>query len=186
MYKVAISGGPGVGKTTLWKALQTEFPTAHFVPEPATTFLEDQQRQLSSDPNHVLCAPWIDYTKFGPAVTALSLKLEAAIPPDTRLTFLDRSLVDTVAYARLNNFDRFIPTLQPHLRAARYTLGIICQPVGIYTETDIRRETAEEAQYTHQQLQRAYNETGMPVVTLPAFSIAERVEVVKGIVSHLV
>lgn len=185
MYKIAISGGPNAGKTTLWQALQPEFPEAHFVPEPATTFLEDQERQQKDNPHHELCAPWIDYTKFGPAVTALSLKLEADIPPETRLTFLDRSLVDTVAYSRLNNFERFIPIVEPHLQAARYTMGIICQPVGSYTETNIRRETPEEALQTHRQLQQAYNETGMPVLTLPAFSVADRVAVIRDVVANL-
>lgn len=103
MIKIPISGGPHTGKTTLLEALRHEFPDAYFVPEPATEVIEHELALHNSNPDYIPNVPWIDYKKFGPVVGERSVELEALIPTTARVAFQDRSLFDTIGYARLNN-----------------------------------------------------------------------------------
>lgn len=180
MRKIPISGGPHAGKTTLLEALKIEYPDAYFVHEPATEVIENELAVAENDPDYEPRVPWIDYSKFGPLVTSKSVELESAIPDSADLVFQDRSLIDTIAYCRLNNFDEYIPDVKKHIRIARYAIAFFCETVGEYTSTEIRRESAEEAQRTHDFLSEAYDESGIPVVHLPAISTEERLTVIKN------
>jgi len=178
MRKIPISGGPHSGKTTLLEALKTEFPEAHFVPEPAETVITRELAKEAENPDYTPIVPWIDYTKFGPAVADESETLEAAIPATTTTVFQDRSLIDTIGYARLSGFESFVPEVQRRAKLANYTLALFCEPVGNYAATNIRRETVEEARVTHDFLAKAYDEAGIPIVHLPAVSVENRLQIV--------
>ncbi len=179
MRKIPISGGPHSGKTTLLEALKTEFPGAYFVPEPAETVITRELSKVAGDPTYTPVVPWIDYTKFGPAVADESEVLEAAIPSGVDIVFQDRCLIDTIGYALLNGFNSFVPEVQRRARIAHYAFALFCEPVGAYTPTDIRRETAEEARRTHGFLAQAYEEFGIPVVRLPAVPVDERISIIR-------
>lgn len=185
MRKIPISGGPHSGKTTLLEALKSEFPAAYFVPEPAETVITRELAKQSTNPDYAPVVPWIDYSKFGPAVADESELLEADIPTATEIVFQDRSLIDTIGYARLNGFESFIPDVQRRAKLAYYAFALFCEPVGTYTATNIRRETAEEARRTHDVLAQAYDEFGIPVVHLPAVSVEERVSIVRNSIERI-
>lgn len=185
MYKIPISGGPHTGKTTLLEALKTEFPAAYFVPEPATEVIEHELGLQVADDSHIPNVPWIDYTKFGPAVADKSDELEALIPAGTKLAFQDRSLIDTIGYARLNDFDSFVPEVQRRVALANYTFALFCEPVGEYAATHVRHETSDEAFRTHAFLQAAYQESGIRVIGLPAISVAGRIAIIHEVIADL-
>jgi len=178
MLKIPISGGPHTGKSTLAEALRSEFADAYFVPEPAETVITRELAKQALNPDYIPVAPWIDYSIFGPVVADESIVLEADIPADAHLVFQDRSLIDTVAYCRLNGLESFVPEVQRRIKLANYTFALFCEPVGTYTTTDIRHETADEAKRTHDFLARAYDESGIQVVHLPAVTISERIELI--------
>ena len=178
MRKIPISGAPHSGKTTLLEALKSEFPAAYFVPEPAETVITRELAKQTANSDYTPVVPWIDYEKFGPAVADESELLEANIPPATEIVFQDRSLIDTIGYARLNGFESFVPEVQRRARLACYVFALFCEPVGTYTTTDIRRETAEEALRTHDVLAQAYDEFGISVVHLSSVSVEERIVMV--------
>jgi predicted ATPase len=183
MRKVPISGGPHSGKTTLLEALRDEFVNAYFVAEPAERVITRELAKQAQDTAYTPNVPWIDYSKFGPAVADESVILEVDIPDAADLVFQDRSLIDTIAYCRLNGFESFIPEVERRIKVARYTLALFCEPVGTYTATDVRRETAEEAQRTHDFLAEAYDHSGITVVHLPAVPVPERLELVRAALS---
>lgn len=185
MFKIPISGGPHTGKTTLLEALHREFREAYFVPEPAETVIARELAKQALNPDYTLVAPWIDYSIFGPAVADESVSLEADIPEKASLVFQDRSLIDTIAYCRLNGFEKFIPEVQRRIKLANYTLTLFCEPVGTYKVTDIRRETADEAKRTHDFLAQAYDESGIQIVHLPAVSVDDRIAIVRDAVQRL-
>lgn len=177
--KIPISGGPHTGKTTLIEALKQEFPDAHFVPEPATKVIEQELALSGQNPDYTPRVPWIDYSKFGPLVTQKSVELESEIPESTDLVFQDRSLIDTIAYCKLNNFEEFIPEVRQKIALARYAMAFFCEPVGSYVATHIRRETEDEARKTHEYLAEAYDGAGITVVHLPAVAVEERLEIIR-------
>ncbi len=176
--KIPISGGPHTGKTTLLEALRVQFPDAHFVPEPATNVITRELETERANPSHKPRVPWVDYRQFGPLVAEESEVLESDIPEAATIAFQDRSLIDTIAYSRLNNFDEFVPEVSRRVAIARYSFALICQPVGEYTTTTVRRETQDEALQTHLEIERAYNESGIEVISIPAISTNERVALI--------
>jgi predicted ATPase len=182
VLKVPISGGPHTGKTTLVEALHSEFPQAYFVPEPAETVINRELAKQALNPDYVPVAPWVDYSLFGPAVADESVILERKIPANASVVFQDRSLIDTIAYCRLNGFEEFIPKVQRRIEVANYAFALFCEPVGSYTATEVRRETADEAKRTHDFLAQAYDESGIRVIHLPAVSVEERIAVIRDVI----
>lgn len=180
MRKVVISGGPHAGKTTLLEALRFEYPDAHFVSEPAERVITREQARHAQNPCYAPRLPWVNYRRFGPAVVRESVALEASIPLDAGLVFMDRCLIDTIAYSRLNRLPEFIPDVERRVQVAGYSLALLCEPVGDYTQTTVRRESADEAREIHDCLAEAYDQSGLTVVTLPAVSVVERVDLVRA------
>lgn len=184
MRKIPISGGPHSGKTTLLEALRGEFEGAYFVAEPAERVITRELGKQAEDATYTPNVPWIDYSKFGPEVADESVSLEADTPDSADLVFQDRSLIDTIAYCRLNGFDSFIPEVERRIKVARYSLALFCEPVGTYTATEVRRETAEEAQRTHDFLAEAYDHSGITVIHLPAVPVPERLSIVRNAIAE--
>lgn len=184
MRKVPISGGPHSGKTTLLEALRGEFEDAYFVAEPAERVISRELAKQAEDATYTPNVPWIDYSKFGPEVADESVRLEGDIPVVADLVFQDRSLIDTIAYCRLNDFESFIPEVERRIKIARYSLALFCEPVGTYTATEVRRETAEEARRTHDFLTEAYDHSGITVIHLPAVPVPERLSIVRAAIAE--
>ncbi len=179
IHKIPISGGPCTGKTTLVEALHERFPDAYFVDEPATRVIERELDFESRHDDYEPKVPWLDYPNFAPMAIAESIALEDSIPYEAGVTFLDRSLVDNIAYGRINGFEDLIPDVQLRIWLARYSFALICQPLEQYLATEVRRETAEEALFTHAAIEEAYRESELEVVTLPPVSVADRLSLVE-------
>jgi len=184
MRKIPISGGPHSGKTTLLEALSGEFEDAYFVSEPAERVITRELAKQAEDATYTPNVPWIDYSKFGPEVADESVSLEAEIPDVADLVFQDRSLIDTIAYCRLNDFESFIPEVERRIKVARYSLALFCEPVGTYTATEVRRETAEEAKRTHDFLAESYDHSGITVIHLPAVPVPERLSIIRSAIEE--
>ena len=175
--KIPISGGPHTGKTTLIGALQERFPDAYFVDEPATRVIDRELEFAALHEDYEPQVPWLNYPAFAPKVIAESEKLEYDIPYG--LTFLDRSVIENSAYGRINGFEDLIPELEDKIWLANYDFALLCQPLGEYMLTGVRRETAEEALLTHAAIEEAYKKSDLEVVTLPPLSISDRVDLVE-------
>lgn len=172
--KIPIAGGPHTGKTTLLDALRVHFPEAYFVPEPATSVIARELKLEKERSGYQPRVPWINYDQFGPLAVQESEILEAEIPRMASIAFQDRSLIDAIAYFRLNNLDSLIPEIKRKIILAKYSFVFLCQPVGEYIETSARRESKSEALRTHVAIERAYNESGLDVILVPAMGIDER------------
>jgi len=174
MYKIPISGGPNTGKTEIIKLLETRYPEAHIVHEPATQVIAEELGKVDIDDSYIPSVPWLNYSKFGPLVMQRSIDLEAEIPRETELVFLDRSLIDTIAYAELEGCSEIAEKARKYANAASYTLAFFCEPVGTFTSTSIRREDYKKASETHELLRQTYQDFGKPVHTLPDEPLASR------------
>ncbi len=175
MHKVIITGGPHTGKTTLLDALKIKHPNYIYIPEPATLVIEAEYEKEKSEKDYVGTFPWNNYAEFGPKVITKSLVLEKAVESETGLIVLDRSLIDTIAYARLNDCKHLLPDLYHKIQSAGYQKAFLCDFVGSYQSNHIRTESFEEAQKTQQAIRRAYEKSGVPIINLPAVSVEERI-----------
>jgi predicted ATPase len=178
--KIPISGGPHTGKTTLFNALREEFSEAHFLSEPAGIVMDREMKKEQHSRGYAGVFPWNNYPAFARLVIDQSIELENSIPAGADLVFQDRSLIDNVAYGRLLKYTDLLPELERHIEAARYTCVLFCAPVGRYTQTEVRWETAEEALRTHEFLAVAHDGSGVPVLHLPSVPTEERLALIRA------
>ena len=175
IHKIVITGGPHTGKTTLFEGLRDTLPDAAFVEEPATQILQEgDAEELLAHPS-LFCVRCIDR----------SLSSEALAMRKSNLLILDRSLIDTVAYARRDDCEELLPSLQHQVEQARYTGALICDFVGAYAQSDIRYEGPKEAAATHELIIAAYHESGIPTIEIPALPLDERITLANEAILHL-
>ena len=179
MTKIVITGGPHTGKTTLFEALRLRLPNANYIPEPASSVLGmlsiKEQKQMIADPD-AFCKACIEY----------SLQQEGDIMDTTSLTILDRSLIDTVAYARRDGLEGIVPDLLRHIELAKYTGAIVCDMVGSYAQDTVRYENLGEALRTHQLIRDVYEATGLPILQLSATSLEDRLALAEDYISSII
>ncbi len=163
--KIVITGGPCTGKTTTLQAIEKKgYP---IVPE-ASTILIDQQ--IKSKGNVL---PWIDLYQFNVKVTELQLELEA-LNKNKGLVFLDRSLIDNLAYCK--NGDIKPPqNLLEAVKKTKYDRIFFLEQLEKWEETDVRRDK-DQADKIHQAILQAYRTEGYEPIVVPPFSVEERIE----------
>jgi predicted ATPase len=174
MRKVIISGPPHSGKTTLFDALAFSYPEFHYIPEPATTVLERHAAGRAALWTEVFTSP----QEFCELCAQESLRAEEEVPPEASTVILDRSLVDTVAYARRDMCEELVPYVQRLAQAARYSMVLFCNPVGQY---GCRVESAQAAARTGQYLLGAYEESAIKMYMMPSCSTADRLRLAASI-----
>lgn len=191
LKKIILTGGPHTGKTTLFNALKKQYFNRKdfaFVSEPATElFSQKQAKTPDTTPTiHKSMFPWDGYNEFSKRVIAKSLELEQAIPTTTTLAILDRSLIDTVAYARLNLCEHILPNLFTLIKQANYTHVLFFDFVGQYTSSTVRNESYHDAIMAHNALREAYKEQtqlhGYQFIEIPSLSITERLLMIQNII----
>jgi predicted ATPase len=181
MLKIPISGGPHTGKTSLLNALHEEYPNAFFVEEAAERVIASEIEKEEASQDYEGIFPWgNNYPAFADRIFKETAELESTIPKDSELVFLDRSWIDQIGYCALNWHTGQIPKIKNEVRRANYSLALFCEPVGKYTQTLIRRESPEEAQEIHRHLAKAYDESGIETVHLPAVSVKSRLEIIRN------
>jgi predicted ATPase len=176
MKKIVISGGPHSGKTSLIGALEEKYPAFEYLPEPATVVVSEAQK------NDGLY--WRDIfdssLEFCTLCMNQSVHAESLVDPVSKFVFLDRSLIDTIGYARRDGCEELVPELKELARLALYDVVFFCEPVG---EIKGRIEDADIAKHTHELLEQAYREINIALISLPAVGIDERVRIVETVLA---
>ena len=178
MRRFILTGGPHTGKSTLLEALKIRFPDAYFIPEPATEVISRELIKQQASPDYVPIVPWRDYKLFASLVFEEATTLEQNTPHGVELIFQDRSLIDTIAYFRLNNIADLQEKTWEQANKMNYTAVFFCEPVGSYTATKIRRENSDEASAIQHHLAAVYQDSKLPLFNLPAVSVSQRVEMI--------
>jgi len=154
--KWVLTGGPGVGKTTLIELL--EKIGQEVVPEAAREIIAEQEKIEKP------ILPWTDFVTFQRLVTENQIRAEAGIKTD--LAFLDRGLIDQIGYFAeqgLPPSHDLYQDLGPLIQEAGYTGVFLLAPVP-YKKDDQRQEDKEKAERIHAQITRAWEEKGFEIV----------------------
>lgn len=184
--KIILFGGPHTGKTTLMNGLRQELaPSTHFVPEPAELIIAQELEREKQEPGYTGIYPTTRYPEFVHLVMAKSVELEAQIPPESDKALLDRSLIDNIAYARLNNHEHLIPSIERMVTEAGYTAALLCNFVGTYAQTAVRAESEEQAHFIHDNLVEAYEASGVKIIEIPALDVASRLAMATSVIEAL-
>jgi len=167
MGRFVLSGGPGVGKTTVINILKEKGYLV--VPETARIIIEEEKIKDSD------VLPWKDLFKFQEQVALRQLEEEEKINSN-QAAFFDRSLIDGYAYCVLGNVN--IPQLITENAWGRYDLIFFLAPLSQYENDDVRYEDEEGARAVHLAIREAYDHFGYQVVDIPLLSPVERVDLI--------
>jgi len=165
LKRIAITGGPGVGKSTVLEILAYKgFQTT---PEAARLIIDKELLQKDSD-----CLPWKNIPKFQNSVSELQLKLENAIT--TGIVFSDRGIVDGYAYSQIDK----IPVPEVILKEGRnrYDFVFFLDRLPCYQKDNSRREDIQKATQIQQAIKSAYVKFGYTPISVPVLSPEERVD----------
>lgn len=164
LTRIALTGGPGVGKSTVLEILQQRgYQTA---PEAARIVIE-RERLLDSD-----CLPWKNVPKFQEAVSKLQLSLEDSLTEG--IVFSDRGIIDGYAYSKIDKIEP--PKLILENARNRYSQVFLLDPLPVYEQTTTRWDDIERAKIIHQSIKDSYIEFGYNPIAVPFLSSEERVD----------
>lgn len=162
-----ITGGPGVGKTTLIDALRRK--GYHCVPEVAREIIKEQIE------NNGNALPWKDTSLYSGLMLQKSVEDFITLPEKDEIYFFDRGIPDTYGYNKLIGLP-IDDNLQYATGNYRYNPIVFILPAWteIYHTDNERKQSLEEAIATYHAMKAAYIELGYHPVDVPKTTVEER------------
>lgn len=167
-----LTGGPGVGKTTLIEALRARGERC--VEETHRRVIREQMASGGS------ALPWIDQQAYGERTAREDIAIFEAMADVKERVFFDRGVPDTGGAG----FVKPAWHLEA-LRTRRYNRVVFTPPPWreIYAQDPERKQTFEDCLETHEVILRTYQELGYEPVLLPLADVETRVEFVLAVAS---
>lgn len=166
-----ITGGPGVGKTTLLEVLAKQgFP---YVPEVARKIIREQVSQNGD------ALPWANTPAYTHLMLSRSVESFEQHQKQESVLFFDRGIPDTLAYAHLTH-QPILPELRHTVQAFRYNTQVFILPPWseIYKTDSERRQSYQEAIETYDIMFATYQQLGYTPIIVPKGTPEERAEFV--------
>ncbi|RIV69381.1 AAA family ATPase [Flagellimonas aequoris] len=175
-----ITGGPGVGKTTLLHELQNRGATV--VPEIARELIKEQQEQGGK------ALPWKNRKLYMEIMFQRSMESFQKAIVDFKGTgpvFFDRGFLDALCYAALEG----IPIDQEMRISAekmRYNTNVFILPPWqeIYQTDEQRKQDWNEAVFTYNKMIQTYRGYQYDLVEVPKSSILERADFILDFIQN--
>lgn len=173
-----VTGGPGMGKTAIIKALgELEHIT---VPETGREII----RQQVATGGHAL--PWDDRQAFARRMFEQSVADYEALTPARGPVFFDRGIADTIGYLELCG----LPVPAEMLlvaRSHRFNKKVFLTPPwqAIYEQDAERKQSFAEAVATYDCMISVYQRLNYELVLLPEAPVAARVQLLLETVFNL-
>lgn len=165
IQRVALTGGPGTGKTSLIEELERRgYPCSHEY----SRHIIQESLAIGSD-----IVPWDNLDAFSAKVMeGRTLQFHEA---DGELHFFDRTVVDTIAYQKADNLEVKDSWHQTAKELRYYPTVFITPPwEEIFHNDNERKESLEKLHDLHEHLVLTYQEYGYIVSEVPKMSIEER------------
>ncbi len=168
---IAITGGPGTGKTTLLKSLEQK--GYHTVAEVARQIIREQIETQGD------ALPWKNKELY----TQLMLKGSVEVymqalknSPDS-VTFFDRGIPDSLCYAEMTR-QVITPSMYDTALNYRYNTSVFILPPWeeIYHTDDERKQDWEEAVNTYHCMKNTYEKYGYQTIEVPKSEIDIRTD----------
>lgn len=169
-----VTGGPGVGKTTLLEELQKR--GFEIVPEIARELIREQQKDNGE------ALPWKNkllYKKMMFDRSISSFEYMDKKNHDQKPIFFDRGFLDTLCYTILIQSD-ISQSMQSYAKNWRYNNNILILPPwrDIYETDNERKQDWTDAVMTFEKMSETYKNYGYNIVEIPKKSVPERADFV--------
>jgi predicted ATPase len=157
-----LTGGPGSGKSSV--LLELERRGEYIVREAAEDVIKlEQARGVER--------PW-EKPDFQRKILRLQIEREARIPRGIQRVFIDRGILDGLAYAKEGT-----DTYRDIQRAAtQYTRVFLIENLGRTEQTKVRREDQAAALEVEGRLYRIYEEAGYKIIRVAAAPVETRAD----------
>lgn len=171
MNKYVITGRPHSGKTTLINKLsEKSFKT---LPESAREVILEEKSRMFHNPGYNGVFPWTDLSDFERKVIEKQTNYEKNIK--NNIYFLDRSLVDPMAYSNLSGIKPEKDIVERALYAG-YKKIFFLEQLPFYNKDSERFESLHTANLLDIEIYKTYKELGFEVVRVPPLNIDTRVD----------
>ncbi len=168
-----ITGGPGVGKTSLINELSKR--NFQVVDEDAREIIRNQMHQNGD------ALPWKNKELYAKFILDASIKsYENFISLKTsKPIFFDRGILDTICYMKMESLAITDEILQK-LKRYKYNQKVFILPPWeeIYSTDEELKQDWKEAEKTFQFMFKTYKEFGYEVIEVPKISIESRADFV--------
>lgn len=165
-----ITGGPGVGKTTLLHEL--EKLNFKCVPEVAREIIKEQVSSKGK------ALPWENTELYKELMMERSIaSYKQANQNRNEILFFDRGIPDTLSYARLIN-STISTQMDFYTNHYRYNEKVFILPpwLEIYTTDSERKQTWKDAVQTYEVLAGTYKQYNYELIEVPKTSVTQRAE----------
>ena len=173
---VAITGGPGTGKTAVLQELDRR----------GFDCVAEVARQIILEQVHAGgdALPWANTERYCPLMLERSIVSFLKHDPAYAITFCDRGIPDTLCYARLIR-SSLESEIQEACRTYRYASRVFLAPPWkeIYETDTERKQSYEEAVRTYEQMTLAYQDCGYELIEIPRLDVTSRADF---ILEHMV
>ncbi len=164
-----ITGGPGVGKTTLIRELSNAGFTV--VEEDARKII---QAQMLADGDAL---PWKNKALYAKLMLEASVRSYQSIKDKqpSKPVFFDRGILDAICYMNMENIP--IPSAMKAMGLAHpYAPKVFILPPWkeIYQTDNERKQTWEEAGFTFEKMKETYLDYGYEVIEVPKTDVKTR------------
>jgi predicted ATPase len=176
--KYILTGGPGVGKSTVIEILKKM--NLYTIPEAARIIIDEQLANSGS------ILPWKDKNQFEQKVLDLKIESELSIPQNTDVAFLDRGIPDSLAFYLENQNPNKLPRQfieSAYSNSFRYDQIFLLDQIPSYHQDKTRRESPERARKLHEAIARTYSELGYKIARIPYMKPEERVKLILNHIS---
>ncbi len=167
-----ITGGPGVGKTTLLNELaKNAFRT---IPECAREIIKEEIAKSGEG------LPWKNRELYADLMLRASLKDFHSVSPDSSdIYFFDRGILDTICYVRIIG-STVSSEMDQIAKTNCYNRKVFILPPWkeIYQTDSERKQTWEEATETFTHMKETYLDYGYELIEVPIDSVENRVKFV--------
>ncbi|MFS8564060.1 MAG: AAA family ATPase [Rhabdochlamydiaceae bacterium] len=173
-----ITGGPGVGKTTIIKHLEGQGEAV--IHEAATDVIK---RELENGVSEPWSKVW-----FQEKVIALQeeRQLQAASKENGSVYF-DRSPIDTMTYCFIwqNEPKTELMAVQKLVDEGFYQETVfLIENLGFCQQNDVRTESLQQSLFIHEKIKESYEGLGFRVISIPFASVEDRVEMIRSCLSE--
>ncbi|WP_321288304.1 AAA family ATPase [uncultured Sunxiuqinia sp.] len=165
-----ITGGPGVGKTTLLEKLKKT--NYEIVPEIARELIKEQQN------NNGKALPWRNKNLYKEMMFDRSIRSFEEIENNTnkeKPIFFDRGFLDAICYAKLIG-SKISERMKSYAENWRYNKNVFMLPPWreIYETDNERKQDWEEVILTFEKMSETYKSYDYKIIEIPKKPISER------------